>query len=69
MIRWFKTQRLRWKAMWLEAQIENGIALLRDHEGRLNRCYAELRRIKSQEATITPARNLLEEALKRVGKA
>lgn len=68
MIRWFKTQRLRWKAMWLEAQIENGHALLLDHQERLDRCYAELRRVKSAEATITPAGTILQQALRRAGK-
>ena len=54
--------------MWLEAQIENGIALLRDHQERLDRCYAELRRVKSAEATITPAGTILQQAIRRAGK-
>lgn len=56
---------LQLRAMVLEAQVDHGEALLRDHEQRLDNTYTELRRVKSRLATITPASTLLTQALKR----
>ena len=68
MIRLLRVLLLRSRAFVLEAQIDNGEALLRDHRARLDRCYDELRRVRSLEASITPASTLLTQALRRAGK-
>ena len=65
MIRYLRCLILRIRAGWIESQIEHGEALLRDHKTRLDRCYKELRRIRSREAVLTPANTLLEQALRR----
>ena len=65
MIRWLKVTVLKFRAGWLEAQIDHGEALLLSHRVRLQRCYAELRRVRQAEAMITPAATLLEQALRR----
>ena len=49
----------------LEAEIDRGHALLENHKERLDYAYDELRRVKSRIAAITPASNLLMQALKR----
>ena len=53
------------RAGWIEAQIDNGEALLLDHRVRLQNCYAKLRKIRAAEAMVTPANTLLEQALRR----
>ena len=68
MIRYLRCFILRLRAEWIEAQIDHGEALLHDHRKRLDNCYKALRRIRSAEATITPAGTLLEQALRRAGK-
>jgi len=65
MIRFLRCTVLRCKAFMLEAQIDHGEALLLDHRLRLDRCYNELRRVRSMEASITPASTLLMQALRR----
>ena len=65
MIRRLRAYILRCRADWIESQIEHGEALLMDHRARLQRCYAELRRVRRAEAMVTPAATLLEQALRR----
>ena len=65
MIRYLRCLILRIRAGLIEAQIENGEALLRDHRMRLDNCYKELRRVRAAESMITPAQTLLEKALRR----
>ena len=65
MIRYLRCLILRIRAGFIEAQIENGEALLRDHRARLDNCYKELRRVRAAESMITPAQTLLEKALRR----
>lgn len=56
---------LRCRAWWLQAQIDHGEELLVSHRLNLNECYKRLRKIKGQEAMLTPAANLLARALRR----
>ena len=56
---------LRFRAAWIQAQIDNAEALVADHRERLERCYRLLRKIKAAEAMVTPAATLLEQALRR----
>lgn len=65
MIRYLRCLILRLRAGWIEAQIEHGEALLRDHRMRLDRCYKELRKVRAAESMITPAQTLLEQALRK----
>lgn len=65
MIRRLKMFSLQCRAAVLEAQIDHGEALLADHHQRLRNCYDEMRRVKSQLATITPASTLLLQAMRR----
>ena len=56
---------LRCRAWWLQAQIDHGEALLVGHRKTLDECYRRLRKIKGQEAMLTPAANLLARAMRR----
>ena len=68
MIRRMRMWYLQARVLWIEAQVEHGVALLNDHERRLDLCWHELRKLKGQLATITPASTLLAQALRRVAK-
>lgn len=65
MVRRLQALYYRAKAGWIEAQIDNGIELLNDHQRRLDRCHAELRRVRTAEAMVTPAATLLDQVLRR----
>lgn len=65
MPRFLRMYYLRFRAGWIEAQIDHGEALLADHKERLARCYEELRRVRTAESMVTPANTLLEQALRR----
>jgi hypothetical protein len=65
MIRHLQILVLRIRAWWIQAQIDHGEELLAGHRGRLEICYATLRRIRAKEALLTPASTLLEQALRR----
>lgn len=56
---------LRCRAWWLQAQIDHGEGLLVAHRNKLSECYKQLRKIKGQEAMLTPAPTLLARALRR----
>ena len=56
---------LRWRAWFLQQQILHAEALLLEHEANLKACYMEMRKIKIEQAMLTPARTLLAEALRR----
>ena len=56
---------LRCRAWWLQAQIDHGEELLVAHRTNLIECYKRLRKIKGQEAMLTPAENLLARAMRR----
>lgn len=62
---WLRMLFLQCRAAFLEAQVEHAEGLVRDHKLRLDNTHAELRRVKSRLATITPASTLLAQALKR----
>lgn len=68
MIRRCRMMFLKCRALFLEAQIDHGLALLNDHQHRLDVCHKELRRIKIELALITPASTLLAQALRRLAK-
>lgn len=65
MIRYLRMWVLRFRAGWIEGQIEHGEAMMLDHKERLANCYAQLRRIRAAESMVTPASTLLEQALRR----
>ena len=54
---------LHFRVWFLEAQIENAAALLEAHEAMLERCHKDIRRLRSQIATQTPANSMLKKAL------
>jgi len=64
-IRWIRVHVLRFRAIWIQGQIEHAEAMLLDHKARLQNCYSALRKVKAREAMITPANTLLEQALRR----
>ena len=68
MIRPLRVLLLRMRAGVLEAEIEHGEGLLADHKRRLANCYDELRKVRGREALLTPAGNLLQQAMRRAGK-
>ena len=65
MVRHLQAFYYRARAGWIEAQIENGVELLNDHQRRLDNCYNELRRVRAAEAMVTPAATLLEQTLRK----
>lgn len=65
MIRFCRVLFLKCRVVMLEAQIDNGHALLADHKTRLERCYKELRYVQSQIGLLDSAKNLLMQALRR----
>ena len=56
---------LRCRAWWLQAQVEHIEDQLVSYRFRLNECYDRLRKIKGQEAMLTPAPTLLAQAMRR----
>ena len=64
MIRYLRVLFLRMRAGVLEGEIEHGEGLLQDHKRRLANCYAELRKVRGMEAMLTPAGNLLQQAMR-----
>ena len=65
MIRYLRLLILRLRAGILESEIEHAQELLLDHRRRLQNCQQLLREIRAREAMITPAKTLLEQALRR----
>lgn len=58
---WF----LKFREASLLGQIEHGEALVLQHRASLQAAYAALRRVRSQQALITPARQMVSEAMRR----
>lgn len=56
---------LRWRAAHLEAQIEHGSVLLLETRARLQQAHQRLRQTRSKIAEATPARELLDEMVRR----
>lgn len=65
MIRYLRVLVLRVRAGILESEIEHAEGLLLDHRLRLQNCQLELRRIRAQEAMLTPAASLLAQVMRR----
>ena len=65
MIRRLQVAILRCRAWWLQAQVEHIEDQLISYRFRLNECYDRLRKIKGQEAMLTPASSLLIQAMRR----
>lgn len=57
---------LQLRAAVLEAEIQNGETLLREHRARLIYAYREMRKVKSELAAITPPRDLINDAMRRM---
>jgi hypothetical protein len=56
---------LRWRQAGLEVQIEHGSVLLMETRARLQLAHHQLRQTRSRIAEMTPARELLDEMIRR----
>ena len=66
MTRFLVLLRLKFRAMFLQAQAEHAADLLADHERRYEILIIELRKVKGRIATLERPEVLLRQALKRV---
>lgn len=63
-MKWLRLLWLKHQEILIEAQVERGHVLLRDHRERLDRAELELKRIRRQIATTESPQTLLTQALR-----